>query len=476
MQVPSRGCLIVPYSTILIFELRVASYYSSEESRPTGSMPFVNPPRTFIVSRRHKSRRPGTFLSLRGVVASLAVVAVLMLSAMAFRLRPLGRSSSQAAKDGTVSRLPLGLQQFGQAYARKFSQHLDRLEYPYSVVSGGVANAAEAKFAVLTDPVVGAHYRHLDIDHLRRSILASDRSAYVSYRKGAKVFWTSKKIKLFKGETILTDGTSLVRGRCGNLVSDTPMGLTSREEPSAQLMNTPALPREALALVQTPGSLGPLASVNLEETPNPTEPQPAAVVPDSIIASASDMPEDPFTPAFGFPGFPYAGPGAPVSTNSGGTPGTPPPSGGGTTPGNPPPNTNPGGPATPPVNPPPTQPPGGTPPPTEPGQPPPPSVTPPRTFPGTPSPFPPFEGPPTTGRPSPDPVPLVPPPDLPPSPVPPGPDPGPILPVPDPDPGPTPASVPEPSSWLLVVGGTLGLLGLAYSNRRRRREAGAVKP
>jgi len=49
---------------------------------------------------------------------------------------------------GKPAYVPLSIEE----YARKFPRQFERQTYPYSVVPGGVANAAEAKFAALTDP------------------------------------------------------------------------------------------------------------------------------------------------------------------------------------------------------------------------------------------------------------------------------------------------------------------------------------
>src|SRR5271157_5954987 len=77
--------------------------------------------------------------------------------------------------------------------------------YPYSIIPGGVESADELRKAVANDPVIAAHYAGFDIDHAHVVRLAEARSAFVSYRKGNTVFWTSKKLNLPAGETLITD-------------------------------------------------------------------------------------------------------------------------------------------------------------------------------------------------------------------------------------------------------------------------------
>ena len=118
--------------------------------------------------------------------------------------------------------------------------------YRYSVVPGGTHNPDELREAIEHDAVVAAHYKHLDQSRLRTEVVPSDRLVHVSYRKGDRVFWTAKKVLLRKGETILTDGTTQVRARCGNCIAEQPAGPTSDEEPDVvefdRLVDAPPAP------------------------------------------------------------------------------------------------------------------------------------------------------------------------------------------------------------------------------------------
>jgi hypothetical protein len=106
--------------------------------------------------------------------------------------------------------------------------------YQYSVVPGGVRSADDVVAAVRRDPVVAAHYQSVNIRALRVEKLASPKTAYVSYRLGNRIYWTSRPVQLKAGETILTDGTAMIRGRCGNSIA------FEQREPRAAASNEPA--------------------------------------------------------------------------------------------------------------------------------------------------------------------------------------------------------------------------------------------
>ena len=55
---------------------------------------------------------------------------------------------------------------------------------------------------------------------MRAVTLTAPRSAYVSYRRGDRTYWTRDRVWLKAGETVLTDGATTIRARCGNCVSD----------------------------------------------------------------------------------------------------------------------------------------------------------------------------------------------------------------------------------------------------------------
>jgi hypothetical protein len=112
-----------------------------------------------------------------------------------------------------------------------------RANYNYSVIPGGAFTAHELERAVNRDAVIAEHYRDVNPSTMRPEILKADRMAYVSYRLGDRVYWTSKKVRLRGGETILTNGTTQIRARCGNCISLEPLMPTSADEPDAMQLD-----------------------------------------------------------------------------------------------------------------------------------------------------------------------------------------------------------------------------------------------
>lgn len=97
-----------------------------------------------------------------------------------------------------------------------------RRVYRYSVVPGGAADGAELERILRSDKVVAAHYAGFDAAHARAVTVSAPRAVYVSYRKGDNIYWTTRKVMLQVGETLLTDGRNEMRARCANRISDMP--------------------------------------------------------------------------------------------------------------------------------------------------------------------------------------------------------------------------------------------------------------
>jgi hypothetical protein len=117
-----------------------------------------------------------------------------------------------------------------------------RKVYRYSVVPGGVYSSDELAASRRADPVVRAHYADFR-STASVTLLPADAFVYVSYRKANRVYWSSSKHKLPKGERVLTDGKNLARTRCGNRLSYTPMQPTlNLGEPGAQALDRPEEP------------------------------------------------------------------------------------------------------------------------------------------------------------------------------------------------------------------------------------------
>src|SRR5262245_4871361 len=165
-------------------------------------------------------RRHSTLIAL----AAIAVVVAVVWGAAALRRSPVDTALAiSTAQDDAALNTDLDQDALTQAGAQ-------RPVYKYSVIPGGAYDDEELQRA-LADPVVAAHYANLDRAHVRTEIVPADRYVHVSYRKGDRILWTSKKVLLRAGERILTDGKTQIRSRCGNCISEAPLGPTETDEP-----------------------------------------------------------------------------------------------------------------------------------------------------------------------------------------------------------------------------------------------------
>jgi hypothetical protein len=178
-----------------------------------------------------------------GLVCGLTSIALQRLSPSLFRS---SNSSESGSRGNEANRALLLTQQ------ESLRQIENRPAYPYSVVSGGVRDVQELKWAAEHDPVVASHYAGFDYDHARVVRLVLARTAYISYRIGNKVYWTRHRVSLKKGETLITDGKITARSRCGNRVEEVPQQATSSLEPPAIKFEEPLVPSMGTAVTTLP--------------------------------------------------------------------------------------------------------------------------------------------------------------------------------------------------------------------------------
>lgn len=115
-----------------------------------------------------------------------------------------------------------------------------RRVFPYSVIPGGAHDVQELKAALTNDPVAASHYAGFDVARTHIVQLKHDELMYVSYRMGDRIYWTSKRLLLPAGETVLTDGENAARTRCGNRLSEVPKLPVALKEPERAMLERPA--------------------------------------------------------------------------------------------------------------------------------------------------------------------------------------------------------------------------------------------
>jgi hypothetical protein len=184
--------------------------------------------------------------------------------------------------------------------------------YPYSIIPGGVLSREELKNAIAHDSLVAQHYADFNASAARVEKLDKDQMFYVSYRMGDRVFWTSKKLRIPKGETVITDGDHQARTRCGNRLSSFMVRPTSPIEPTPEALDGGPTPELYAGLLPT--AISPAGSQLF--------PPPTGGVP-STPPGGGVTPPPPTPPGPGFPIIPGGGP--PITPNT--PPITPPPVG-----------------------------------------------------------------------------------------------------------------------------------------------------
>jgi hypothetical protein len=143
--------------------------------------------------------------------------------------------------------------------------------YPYSVIPGGVRSRAELTSSIKEDPVIASHYAKFEVAEARFIKSEETQSVHVSYRMGDKIFWTAKTVAIPKGETLVTDGSSTARTRCGNQVSVLPQEPISPEEPPIETFDIPVFETPLIARFEPPNldfSRQPELGLDI----NPTQP------------------------------------------------------------------------------------------------------------------------------------------------------------------------------------------------------------
>ena len=122
-----------------------------------------------------------------------------------------------------------------------------RKVYPFSIIYGGAYSGEELARARKLDGVVARHYAGFgSFPTIQR--MPNDAFMYVSYRKSDQVFWTKTKRRIPQGETVLTDGVTMARTRCGNRLSPKPQApVASGPEPTDEALDVPDKPKPSLA-------------------------------------------------------------------------------------------------------------------------------------------------------------------------------------------------------------------------------------
>ncbi|MFZ3215758.1 MAG: PEP-CTERM sorting domain-containing protein [Candidatus Acidiferrales bacterium] len=146
------------------------------------------------------------------------------------------------------------------------------------------------------------HYADFDLGKARIARLHEARAVFVSYRVGSSIFWTKNRLNLPAGETVVTDGKHIARTRCGNRISEVPIGPVGKEQPSLEALEVPA-DGGLLASLESPAEL-PLAAPPRTTIAPPEQPSGSIFIPPIV----------PIFPLGGSPSSPGLPVGPPVGT------------------------------------------------------------------------------------------------------------------------------------------------------------------
>jgi hypothetical protein len=189
--------------------------------------------------RRGRSRR-----SRRRMATACFVILLVVAGFAALRIVSAHFSSSDAAAVSESSQRTFNASLAGLAAQSAIgvpNTRNSRLVYPYSVVPGGVQSPDDLEQAAAHDPLVAQHYSGFDYQHAKVIEVQQPELVYLSYRLRNRIYWTSKRIRLHRGEKLISDGKMTARSRCGNRVSESAQKAVSPEEPPAEKFDQPYL-------------------------------------------------------------------------------------------------------------------------------------------------------------------------------------------------------------------------------------------
>lgn len=162
-----------------------------------------------------------------------------------------------------------------------------RAEYPLSLIPGGITSDAEFEAARDSDPVLAEHYS--DVGFLHPVRFSRDQLLYASFRQKNSVVWTNSRILVHADEAVFADRYgNLVRGRCGNRLSEIPRTPAAFVDPPEVASGKPEIAFAPAPLPNDSGSDYDIAPLTF----GPVEPPPAHAAAGAGIVTTATLPED----------------------------------------------------------------------------------------------------------------------------------------------------------------------------------------
>lgn len=134
------------------------------------------------------------------------------------------------------------------------------------------------------------HYS--DVGFLHPVAFGQDQLLYASYRRGHSIYWTKEPVRVRAGELVLADRSgNLIRGRCGNRLSEAPQLPVSAYQPAEVATDLPEVSFPEALLLEP----GPLADPALSLfDPALPDPDPSTRCAQGVLDSGCPIEDTPF--------------------------------------------------------------------------------------------------------------------------------------------------------------------------------------
>ncbi len=188
--------------------------------------------------RRTRSSPRATLALILAALALVLAVAALVLTALT--LREL-RQTRAPEPTPTVSQEELDSFWQEQVEAGVVEPESPAPEKPWYGLCAkySIRSPEDFRATVESDPLLRERFATFDWEKARLVSIPSETLVHVSYRKDGQIAWTRRKLRLRRGEKVITDGAVTVRTYCCNEIVDAPMRPTRVDEPSPAVLQPP---------------------------------------------------------------------------------------------------------------------------------------------------------------------------------------------------------------------------------------------
>ncbi len=188
--------------------------------------------------RRTRSSPRATLALILAALALVLALVALVLTALTLREV---RRARPPEPTPTVSQEDLDAFWREQVAAGTLEPEVPAPEAPWYGLCArySIRSPEDFRATVASDPLLRERFAAFDWDRARLVSIPSETLVHVSYRKDGQIAWTRRKLRLRRGERVITDGAVTVRTYCCNEIVDAPMRPTRVDEPSPAALQPP---------------------------------------------------------------------------------------------------------------------------------------------------------------------------------------------------------------------------------------------